>query len=84
MDQKYNVYRFGDPSPCESCKDVYVHAEKRQFPCLKKKFNLILNIGSKGTKISKNCEKTLQKILPDLAGFKLILLTIYQKIEKKV
>ena len=43
-DQKYKIYgpkvhiiRFGDPSPCESCKDVYIHAEKRQFPCLKEK-----------------------------------------------
>ena len=68
MDQKYNVYRFGDPSPCESYKDVYVHAEKIQFPCLKIKFNLILNIEFKGTNISKNCEKTQQKILPDLEG----------------
>ena len=27
----------------------------------KKKFNLILNLGSKGTSISKNCEKKINK-----------------------
>ena len=35
---------------------------------LEKNINLILNIGSKGTNISKNCEKTQQKNIAGLTG----------------